>query len=134
MTTRERIHRWRSPSIFTLIALCSLLPFVAFGSSYDGRTSFTGIQLVTHASSTTAEIAFGAAVVGLVLGLLGVAAGPGWCAAVGLGALFLDLLFQFFLSVPFGSGYEPRVGYWLALVLFAWAGILHLGRWVERRP
>lgn len=34
-------------------------------------------------SSTTAGIALLAAVIGLVLGLLGIARGSGWCAAVG---------------------------------------------------
>jgi hypothetical protein len=164
MTTRDRIHRSHSPSVFTLIALCFLLPFatVTFvgscSASGQGRTSFTGIQLVTRtvpsgtgtgdcsaraindwrgdaintcieqAGATTAEIAFSAAVVGLLLGVLGVAGGPGWCAAVGLAAL---------LQIPLSLGdyhVSPHAGYWLALVLFGWAGLLHLRRWWERRP
>jgi hypothetical protein len=165
MTIRDRIHRWHSPSVFTLVALCFLLPFatVTFVSSCSasghGTTSFTGIQLVKHtvpsgtgtgecgarqrtnwvgkaintcvdqAAATTAEIAFGAAIVGLLLGLVGFAGGPGWCAAVGLAAL---------VQIPVVSlgDYEvsPRSGYWLALSLFSGAGILHLRRWGERRP
>lgn len=156
MTIRERIHRWHSPSLFTLIALCFLLPFatvtfVASCGPQHGKTSFTGIQLATHtvprgtgtcggstamntcveqASSTSAEIAFGACIVGLVLGLLGVAVGPGWCAAVGLGALL-----QIFFDLGLGVG-DTRfhTGYSLALLLFAWVGVLHLRRWWARRP
>jgi hypothetical protein len=132
------------------------------GCSYSGhgQTSFTGMQLVTRmvpegtgtgncpanitgespytggainscverAGATSAEIAFGAAVVGLVLGLLGVAGGPGYCAAVGVGALL-----QLFLSL---GDYQvsPHAGYWIALSLFGWAGILHVRRWWVRRP
>jgi hypothetical protein len=164
MTIRDRIHRWHSPSVFTLIALCFLLPFatVTFVSSCSasghGTTRFTGIRLVTRtvpsgtgtgecgarestnwvgkpintcvdqAAATTAEIAFGAALVGLLLALVGVAGGPGWCAAVGLAAL---------VQIPIVSlgdyEFSPRSGYWLALSLFSWAGILHLRRWRERR-
>jgi len=164
MRIRDRIHRWHSPSLFTLIALCFLLPFatVTFVGSCSasgyGRTSFTGIQLVTRtvpsgtgtgdcsaqaannwrghaintcveqAGGTSAEIALAATAVGLVFGLIGFAGGPGWCAAVGLAAL---------LQIPLSLG-DYRVslhaGYWLALFLFGWAGLLHLRRWWERRP
>jgi hypothetical protein len=164
MTTRDRVRRSHSPSIFTLVALCFLLPFatVTFVGSCSasgyGRTSFTGMQLVTRtvpsgrgtgecsarevnnfrgdaintcveqAAATTAEIAFAAAIVGLLLGVLGVAGGPGWCAAVGLAAL---------VQIPLSLAdyhVSPHAGYWLALVLFGWAGLLHLRRWWKRRP
>jgi hypothetical protein len=165
MSRFPNFRRWHSSTVFTLVALCFLLPFATVnfvGScSYSGhgRTSFTGVQLVTHtvprgtgtgncpaniagespytggainscvelAGATPAAIAFAAAVVGLVLGLLGVAWGPGYCAAVGVGALL-----QIFLS--FGDyQVSPHAGYWLALSLFGWAGILHLRRWWVRR-
>src|SRR6516165_5519439 len=109
MPTRDRISRWLSPSLFTLIALCFLLPFATV-SCDDANTTFTGAQLVTHTvprggvldeapecstdisvcvernASTTATIALFAALIGLALGLIGVGRGPGWCAAVGFGA------------------------------------------------
>jgi hypothetical protein len=164
MTTRDRISRWHSPSVFTLIALCFLLPLatVTFVGSCSasgyGHTSFTGFQLVTRtvprgtgtggcsareinnwrgdaintcveqAGATTAEVAFAVAVVGHLLGVLGVAGGPGWCAAVGLAAL---------LQIPLSLGdyqVSTHAGYWLAVVLFGWAGLLHVRRWWKRRP
>ena len=173
MTTRDRIRRWHSPALFTLIAFCFMLPFltVSYEQTCDlvgpcsyggsGKTSFTGIELVTHAvprgtgtgacpgpdsertyvgaaintcvedeSAIPAEIAFGAAVVGLVLGLLGVAGGPGWFAAAGLGALFAS-----FVSLATSNHFLhwPHAGYWLAVALFAWAGILHFRRWRSRK-
>ena len=152
------LRRWLSPSVFTLVALCFLLPFATVSyvggcenSGEPGEASFTGIQLVTrtvptatgadnrhwahelsnyveHTSATAAEIAFAAAIVGLVLGLLGLAGGPGLCAAVGLGAV---------LQLPFtiGDGYEwdAHAGHWLTLAGFAGAGALHFLRWAERR-
>ncbi len=144
--------------MFTLIALCFVLPFATVSyvggcesSGEPGDASFTGIQLVTrtvpaatgadseryarqlasyveHTEATAAEIAFAAAIVGLALGLLGVAGGPGLCAAVGLGAV---------IQLPFaiGEGYEWRShpGYWLTLGVFAWAWLLHVFRWTQRR-
>ena len=163
MTLKDRIHRWHSPSVFTLIALCFLLPFATVtlvsSCSYSGhgQTSFTGIQLVTHtvppgtgtgacgpttrnyvgsAINTCVEnsamgwgvLAFGAALVGLVLGLLGVARGPGWCATVGAGALLLIVVSLHDYEV------SPKPGYWLALSFFGWAWILHLRRmWARIR-
>ena len=168
---RDQTRRWNSPSVFTLIALCFLLTFgtVTFVTGCDGgdqqflgKTSFTGVQLVTHTvpvgtgssdtgdqcsrstgrepdpgscveirGATAADIAFAAAIVGLVLGLLGVVGG-GWCAAVGLAALL-----QMWISLgslPGPGGFSPREGYLLALVLFGGAGVLHFRRWRERNP
>jgi hypothetical protein len=154
MTIRDRIHRWHSPSLFALIALCFLLPFATVfvsgcDTSLHSSTRFTGAQLVTRtvprggvdpscshdisvcveqAGATTADVAFGAAVIGLVLGLLGIARGPGWCAAVGLGAL--ATLFLQFLQSPGLSedDFSLHSGFWFTLLLFAWAGVVHLRR------
>jgi len=158
MTLRARIHRWHSPSIFTLIALCFLLPFATVfingcDSTLHSTTRFTGAQLVTRtvpaggrdpscgrdisvcverAGSTTAEVAFGAAIVGLVLGLLGIVRGPGWCASVGLGALVV--LFGRLGSLA-DDDFSPHAGFWLALLLFLWAGLVHLRRaWRRAHP
>ena len=157
MNLRARFHRWHSPSVFTLIALCFLLPFatvVVSGceTNIHSRTTFTGAQLVTHtvpnggkdpscsrdisvcverAGATTADVAFGAAIVGLILGLLGIERGPGWCASLGLGALmvlFWDLATHY-------DDFSLLAGYWLALLLFLWAGLVHLRRaWRRAHP
>jgi hypothetical protein len=151
MTLRALIHRWHSPSIFTLIALCFLLPFATvFASGCESNlhssTRFTGAQLVTHtvpqggkdpscsrdisvcveqSGATTADIAFGAAIVGLILELLGISRGPGWCASVGLGALVV--LFGNLANLS-ADDFTLHAGYWLALLLFFWAGVVHLRR------
>jgi hypothetical protein len=155
MTLRARIHRWHSPSLFTLIALCFLLPFATvFANGCESRvhssTRFTGVQLVTHTvprggkdpgcsrdisvcvertGATTAQVAFGAAIVGLLLGLLDVARGAGWCASVGLGAL--AALFVNLATLP-ADDFSLHAGYWLALLLFFWAGLVHLRRAAKR--
>lgn len=157
MKLRARIHRWHSPTIFTLIALCFVLPFGSVlvvggcdGTNLDSSTKFTGAQLVTHTvprggkdpdcshdisvcvervGSTAAEIAFGAAIVGLFLGLLGIARGPGWCAVVGLIALLALLLGLMNLQE---DDVSPQAGYGLALLLFLWAGVVHLRRAIKR--
>jgi hypothetical protein len=150
MPLRDRIHRWHSPSLFTLIAFCFLLPFATVFAGCDSNiqstTKFTGAQLLTRtvpsggrdpscgqdisvcverAGATTADVAFGAAVVGLILGLLGIARGPGWCASVGLGALVV--LSQDLANLS-EDDFSLHAGYWLALLLFLWAGVVHLRR------
>ena len=82
---------------------------------------------VEKAGAFPAEIAFAAALVGLVLGLLGFVGG-GWCAVVGLGSLL-----QIYFSI---GDYDVslHVGYELALVFFCWAGVLHFRRLRKRRP
>jgi hypothetical protein len=157
MNLRTRIHRWHSPTVFTLIALCFLLPFGTVfvvggcdGTNLNSSTKFTGAQLVTRtvphggrdpdcqrdisvcverAGATAAEIAFGAAIVGLILGLLGIARGPGWCAAVGL---FTLLVLWMSLSNLQEDSFSTHAGYSLALLLFLWAGLVHLRRAVKR--
>jgi hypothetical protein len=148
---RDRCHRWLSPSLFALIGLCFLLPFATV-SCDNATTTFTGIELVTHTvpsggyvnrvdcsadisvcvernGATTATIALAAALLGLVLGVLGVARGPGWCAAVGFGAL-VALEFR----APLGPDVSLHSGYWLALLLSSSVGLLHLRRaWRRRR-
>lgn len=157
MTLRDRVRRWHSPTVFTLIALCFLLPFatvfVVGGcgvKKVDSRTKFTGVQLVTHsvpkggkdpgcshdisvcverAGATTADVAFGAAIVGLILGLLGIERGPGWCAMLGLGAL---LWLGLGLANLADDAANLHAGYGLALLLFLWAGLVHLRRAAKR--
>jgi hypothetical protein len=156
MTLRDRIRRWHSPTVFALIALCFLLPFMTvFANGCDtnlhSTTTFTGVQLVTHtvpsggrdpscgqdisvcverAGATTADVAFGAAIVGLILGLLGIARGPGWCASLGLGSLVVLFGKLGNLST---DDFSLHAGYWLALLLFLWAGLVHLRRAAKRR-
>ena len=123
-------------------------------------THFTGMQLITRSvppstgadqpitkheaqaeardverrGSGLAQIAFGAAIVGLLLALFGVAGGPGWCAAVGIGAL-LQLSMSALGSGDSGDGYDwqSHVGFWLALGSFAAAGLLHVVLLAYRR-
>jgi hypothetical protein len=155
MTLSARIHRWHSPTVFGLIALCFVLPFATVftdgcDSSAQSTTTFTGVQLITRTvprgghdascgrdmsdcveqtGATTAAFAFGAAIVGLFLGLLGIARGPGWCASVGLGALVV--LFGQLMTLD-EDDFDLHGGYWLALLLFLWAGVVHLRRAVRR--
>jgi hypothetical protein len=146
-------RRWLSPTAFAIAALAFLLPFATV--SCDGkRTSFTGVQLVTHtvpnggvldepgdcstyigtcverASSGTATLALLAGLLGLACGLIGIARGPGWCAAVGMGAMAV-LPFE----GPFlGPDVNLHSGYLLAFWTFVFVGLLHLRRaWVRRR-
>jgi hypothetical protein len=154
MTLRDRLHRWLSPTLFGLIAVCFLLPFATV-SCDNASTTFTGVQLVTHTvprggvldeapdcstdisvcvereTAPTATIVLAAALVGLFLGLLGVVRGPGWCAAVGLGAL-LVLPFE----GPFlGPDVTMHDGWDLAVTVSGVACCLHIRRaWRRRRP
>lgn len=151
MGIRDHIHRWLSPSLFGLIAVCFVLPFATV-SCDDASTTFTGIQLVTHTvprggvvneapdcsadisvcvehtSAPTATLAFVAALLGLALGALGIVRGPGWCAAVSFGSL-LVLPME---GGAFGPDVNMRVGWVLALLLAAFAGCMH-ARWAWRR-
>ena len=147
-----RAQRWLSPAVFALAVLAFLLPFATV--SCDGaETSFTGMQLVTRTvppggpieeapdcnadisdcveerSSTFAEAAFAAALLGLALGIFGKRKGPGWCATVGLLAV-LGIGMQ--AVEPLGPEVTFHAGYWLALVLFLWAA-LHALRAAFRR-
>jgi len=154
MHTRSTLRRWLSPTLFAVIGVCFLLPFATV--SCDGATTtFTGIQLVTRTvpqggaveegsdcsadlstcvennGSNTATLAFVVALIGLALGLFGIARGPGWCALVGLVAM---------LALPLEAGFADvwfHAGYVLALILFAVTGVLHLvlalRRWRRRR-
>ena len=154
MSFHDRVRRWLSPTLFALIALCFLLPFGTVDSCEGSeiQASFTGIQIVTRSPHMTgwagdpymrqerarwkrevvkigsgpAEVAFGAAIVGLVLGLLGVAGG-GWCAVAGIGALLVFL-------ARWNDDFElnPQSGVKFALLLFVLAGIFHFIRWRER--
>jgi hypothetical protein len=152
MTVRDRFHHWLSPSLFALILLCSLLPFATV-SCDNASTSFTGLQLVTRTvppggvlregadcssdisvcverdAATTAEIAFGAALVGLAIGLLGFVRGPGWCAAAGLAAI-TALQFE---GPVLGPDVSFHAGYELPLLLFVFLWCLHVRRAYRRR-
>jgi hypothetical protein len=152
-SVRSTSQRWLSPTLFALIGLAFLLPFATV-SCDSAKTTFTGVQLVTHtvpdggvvheapdcsahigtcvehASSTTATVALVMAIVGLVLGLFGIARGPGWCALVGFGAI---------AWLPFEGGLlgpdvTLRSGWQLAFYGFLLVGLLHVRRaWVRRR-
>jgi hypothetical protein len=153
MTVRDRIHRWLSPSLFALIAVCFLLPFATV-SCDDASTTFTGVQLVTNTvprggvlgeapdcatdisvcvereAAPTATIALAAALVGLILGVLGVVRGPGWCATVAFGAL---LVLPFEGPFLFGPDVTMHDGWVLALSLSGVAGCVHIRRARRRR-
>jgi hypothetical protein len=151
---RSALHRWLSPALFALIALAFLLPFATVACD-NARTTFSGIQLATHAvphggnlagdsasdcktyigtcvqrsASNTATVAFVVALLGLALGLVGVVRGPGWCALLGLGAM---------LALPFEGGVlGPDIylhsGYYLATLGFLVAVFVHLRRAARRR-
>jgi hypothetical protein len=147
--TRHTVRRWLSPVYFGLAALAFLLPFATV-SCDDATTTFTGLQLVTHTvpaggrvnevdcsadlsacvehrGSTTAGIALAAALIGLLLGLLGIGRGAGWCAAIGFLAMAI---------LPFESdmaNVNARSGYLLALLsLLAACGLQMIRRF--RRP
>jgi hypothetical protein len=152
MTRFERFHRWLSPALFAVVALCFLLPFATV--SCDGAsTSFTGIQLVTHTvprggsvseapdcsadisvcvehdGSAAAEIAFAAVLIGLVLGVLGIRRGPGWCVLAGL----VTLGYLPFAGPLVGPEESFHYGYGLAFLLLLAIGVLQIGRAGRRR-
>jgi hypothetical protein len=153
MDVHTASHRWLSPSLFALVALCFFLPFATV-SCDDATTSFTGVQLVTHTvpsggavnegsdcssdisvcverdAATTATVALAMAFVGVLLGLLGISRGPGWAAAVGAIAL---IKLQFAGGFIFGPDIYTHSGYQLALLLFAFAGCLHIRRAYRRK-
>ena len=145
--------RWLSPSLFALAALCFALPFATV-SCDDAKTTFTGLQLVTHTvphggaieeepdcygeiakcverkASTAAGLTLVVVLLGVALGCLGFVRGPGWCAFGGLLGFFYLGTIDFF-SVTY------RTGFVLSLLLVAVAGVLHLGRAIgrfRRRP
>jgi hypothetical protein len=151
---RTASARWLSPTLFACIALAFLLPFATV-SCDAASTTFTGLQLVTHtvphggnlasdnsadcktyigtcverSASNIATVAIVAALLGLALGLFGLARGPGWCALAGLGALAL---------LPFRGGiFGPDVylhaGYDLAFWGFLTVGVIHIVKAVRRR-
>jgi hypothetical protein len=151
MDVHTATHRWLSPSLFALIALCLFLPFATVAC--DGaQTSFTGIQLVTRSvpaggmvregtdcsadisvcvernASTTATVVLAMALAGVLLGLLGIARGPGWAAAIGAVALVI-LLFN---NSIFGPDIYVHSGYDIPLLLFAFLGGLHIRRAYRR--
>jgi hypothetical protein len=142
-------RRLLSPTLFAVIALAFFLPFATV--SCDGATTHTtGIQLVTHTvphggtldagedcqgyigqcvehkASNTATVAFVAALLGLVLGLLGIVRGPGWCALVGFGAMVLMPFQGMFADISLEAGWV------IAFFGFQAAGIGH-AVWAVRR-
>jgi hypothetical protein len=153
MDVHAATHRWLSPSLFALVALCFCLPFATV-SCDNATTSFTGVQLVTHTvpaggavhegsdcssdisvcverdGATTATVALAMAFLGILLGLLGIARGPGWAAAVGAIAL---IKLQFAGGFIFGPDIYTHSGYQLALLLFAFAWCLHVRRAYRRK-
>jgi hypothetical protein len=146
---RTTIRCLLSPTLFAVIALAFFLPFATV--SCDGRTTHTtGIQLVTHTvphggkldlpgdcegdigqcvehkASATATVAFAAALLGLVLGLLGIVRGPGWCALVGSVAVFILPFEGLFADISLEAGWV------IAFFGFLAAGIVHAVWAVQR--
>lgn len=152
MDVHTATHRWLSPSLFALVALCFFLPFATV-SCDNATTSFTGVQLVTHSvpaggavhegadcssdisvcverdAATTATIALAMALVGVLLGYLGMDRGPGWLAAVGA----IALVKLEFAGGFFGPDIYTHSGYQLALLLFGFAWCLHVRRAYRRK-
>ena len=150
---REHVlRRLVSPLLFALVGFSFLVPFATV-SCDNARTSFTGVQLVTRSvppgglvedegkrfqlgdrveddASIQAAVALAAAVVGVVLGALGVSRGPGICAAVGLVAMVL-LAAQAFQ--PLGPTVDFDVGFALAFALYLLLAVLHAALALERR-
>jgi hypothetical protein len=123
---RTATGRLLSPTLFAVIALAFFLPFATV--SCDGATTHTtGIQLVTHTvpdggqldcnggdyigqcveaeASTTATVAFAAALLGLALGLLGIVRGPGWCGLIGFVAILLLPAEGLFADITLQAGW-----------------------------
>ena len=140
-----------SPALFALICICFALPF-ATASCDDAKTSFTGVQLVTHSvpagggvddgdcsadistcverrGSLWATLALAMALGGLVFGLRGREKGPGWFATGGLAAM-IGIAGEAVASM---ATVDFRVGYWLMLLLFFVAMCLHAVKAVRRR-
>jgi hypothetical protein len=140
-----------SPTYFALIAISFVLPFATV--SCDGaETSFTGVQLITWTvpdggtvnegtdcdgeisdciearGSVMAAIALLAALIAVALGIAGEAKGSGWCAGVGLVAM----LWIAGEAVTTMADVEFRVGYWLPLLLFFCATVVHAARSIRR--
>jgi hypothetical protein len=70
---------------------------------------------VENQDSGYAVVALVFAIAGLLLGLFGIAKGPGWCASGGFAAI-LGIGIQSFQ--PLGPTVTFRIGYWLILLLF----------------
>jgi hypothetical protein len=143
------IKRWISPSLFALAALSFALPFATV-SCDSARTTFSGIQLVTHTvphggavdeppdcsgelsscvegkASTAAGLALTAVLLGLALGCLGSLRGPGWCAIAGLGGLL------YLVGVEPFAVERLHAGFVLAAVALLAAGLLHAARAIGR--
>ena len=132
-----------SPALFGLICICFVLPF-ATASCDNAKTSFTGVQLVTHSvpagghvndgdcsadistcveqrGSLWATLALAMALCGLVFGLRGREKGPGWFATGGLVAM-VGIAGEAVASM---ATVDFLVGYWLMLMLFLSAMCLH---------
>ena len=140
-----------SPALFALICLAFVLPFATV-SCDNAKTSFTGLQLVTHtvpsggavhegsdcsgdlsgcveaSGSFLVTLALALSAIGLLLGLLGSVQGPGWFATGG----FLTMLGIAGQAVMSMATVEFRVGYWLVLLLFFGAVCLHAWNAVRR--
>jgi hypothetical protein len=158
MRSSRHLRRWTSPIGFALVGLCFLLPFATV--SCDGaKTTFTGLQLVTHTvprggvpgydeyadnpcttdisvcvehrAGGCATAALVAALIGLALGLLGFVRRPGWVATVGLVAMLVLGLTGF--SFLGGPDVHYLVGYDIACLLFLALGVYHFGLAVGRR-
>jgi hypothetical protein len=146
MDPRHPGRRWFSPVLFALIGLCFLLPFGTV-SCEDKTTTFTGAQLATWTvpeggvvndadlaeqiegeGSGLALVTLVACVLGVLLGLIRMSWGEGWCAAAGLVTTLI-------LGVKAANSLATTLhaGYLLALLLFLCAAVLHASRDLRRR-
>ena len=135
------VRRWHSPAVFALIGLCFLLPF-GTASCNGTETTFTGAQLATwnvpddgsvhsitlrmhveDGGSALAAAALAAAARSLVIGVLRLPWGEGYCAGLAL-ALMVVLLGKAVNS--FAT--TIHAGYGLALLLLLWAAAMHARR------
>jgi hypothetical protein len=130
-------------ALYVLVGICLFLPFATV-SCDEASTTFTGSQLVTQTvpqggvlhkekcsgelsdcvernSSPKMTVALLAAALGSLLLAFGVARGPGWCAAVGFGAMLSLLGPGFDLQGP-DVRYHWGCGAMLLLFLVVWIG------------
>jgi hypothetical protein len=133
--------RWHSPAVFALIGLCFLLPF-GTASCNGTETTFTGAQLATwnvpddgsvdsiklrmhieDGGSALAAVALATAALGLVIGVLRLPWGEGYCAGLAL-VLMVVLLGKAVNSLAI----TIHAGYGLALLLMLWAAGVHARR------
>jgi len=84
---------------------------------------------VEDETSPQAAATLAIAALGLLIGVLGLPRGEGWCAAAGIVTTLLMLQ-----GIDlFGADVTIHTGYSLTLLLFVWAAVLHCLRRLARR-